>query len=76
MVKSQSPDPPFISHFAIIQGEMGIFLTSSVLKERLFILKWGRISPESDTSFGVIFTTSQGVYGPFPCCRSRMRVPP
>ena len=27
------------------------------------------------TCFGVIFTTSHGVYGPFPCSRSRERVP-
>ena len=32
MVKTQSPDPPFISHYAIIQGEMGLFLTYSVLE--------------------------------------------
>ena len=32
MVKSQSPDTPFISHYAIIQGEMGLFLTFSVLE--------------------------------------------
>ena len=32
MVKSQSPDPPFISHYGIIQGEMGLFLTFSVLE--------------------------------------------
>ena len=32
MVKSQSPDFPFISHYAIIQGEMGIFLTFSVFE--------------------------------------------
>ena len=32
MVKSQSPDPPFISHYAIIQGEMGLFLTFSVFE--------------------------------------------
>ena len=30
MVKSQSLDPPFILHYAIIQGEMGLFLTFSV----------------------------------------------
>ena len=29
MEKNPSPDPPFISHYAIIQGEMGLFLTSS-----------------------------------------------
>ena len=28
MVKNSSPDPPFISHYAIIQGEMGLFLLS------------------------------------------------
>ena len=27
MEKNPSPDPPFISHYAIIQGEMGLFLT-------------------------------------------------
>ena len=43
MEKNPSPDPPFISHYAIIQGEMGLFLTST---ERLFISKW--ISPEND----------------------------
>ena len=32
MVKSQSPDPPFMSHYAIIQGEMGLFLTFSVFE--------------------------------------------
>ena len=32
MVKTQSPDPPFISHYAIIQGEMGLFLTFSVFE--------------------------------------------
>ena len=32
MVKSQSPNPPFISHYAIIQGEMGLFLTFSVFE--------------------------------------------
>ena len=33
MVKSQSPDPPpFILHYAIIQGEMGLFLTFSVFE--------------------------------------------
>ena len=26
------PDPPFISHYAIIQGEMGLFLTFSVFE--------------------------------------------
>ena len=30
MVKSQSPDPPFILHYDIIQGEMGLYLTLSV----------------------------------------------
>ena len=30
--KSQSPDPPFISHYAIIQDEMGLFLTFSVFE--------------------------------------------
>ena len=30
--KNQSPDPPFISHYAIIQGEMGLFLTFSVFE--------------------------------------------
>ena len=32
MVKSQSPDPPFISHYAKIQGEIGLFLTFSVFE--------------------------------------------
>ena len=32
MVKNSSPDPPFISHYAIIQGEIGIFLTFSVFE--------------------------------------------
>ena len=32
MIKSQSPDPHFISHYAIIEGEMGLFLTSSVFE--------------------------------------------
>ena len=32
MVKNPSPDPPFISHYAIIQGEMGLFLTFSVFE--------------------------------------------
>merc|ERR1719318_945198 len=32
MVKNLSPDPPFISHYAIIQGEMGLFLTFSVFE--------------------------------------------
>ena len=32
MVKSQSPDPPFILHYAIIQGEMGPFLIFSVFE--------------------------------------------
>ena len=30
--KNPSPDPPFISHYAIIQGEMGLFLTFSVFE--------------------------------------------
>ena len=32
MVKNQSPDPSFISHYAIIQGEMGPFPTFFVLE--------------------------------------------
>ena len=32
MEKNPSPDPPFISHYAIIQGEMGLFLTFSVFE--------------------------------------------
>ena len=32
MVKSQSPDLPIMSHFAIIQGEMGLFLTFSIFE--------------------------------------------
>ena len=32
MVKNPSPDPPFISHYAIIQGEMGLFLTFSIFE--------------------------------------------
>ena len=32
MVKNSSPDPPFISHYAIIQGELGLFLTFSVFE--------------------------------------------
>ena len=32
MVKKPSPDPPFISHYATIQGEMGLFLTFSVFE--------------------------------------------
>ena len=27
MVKNTSPDPPFISHYTIIQGELGLFLS-------------------------------------------------
>ena len=34
MVKNPSPDPPFISHYAIIQGEMGLFLTFQFLSYR------------------------------------------
>ena len=34
MVKSQSPDSPYILHYTIIQGEMGLFLTSSVLEQQ------------------------------------------
>merc|ERR1711974_70890 len=33
--------PPFVSHYAIIQGEMGLFLTFSVFELQK---KWGRIS--------------------------------
>ena len=32
MVKSQSPDPHFILRYAIIQGEMGLFLTFSIFE--------------------------------------------
>ena len=32
LLKIQPPDPPFISHHAIVQGEMGLFLTFSVLE--------------------------------------------
>ena len=32
MVKNSSPDPTFISHYAIIQGELGLFLTFSVFE--------------------------------------------
>ena len=32
MVKTHSPDPPFILHYAIIKGEMGPFLTFLVLE--------------------------------------------
>ena len=32
MEKSQSPDHPFILHYAITQGEMGLFVTFSVLE--------------------------------------------
>ena len=32
MVKNQSLDPPFIVHYAVIKGEMGPFLTFSVLE--------------------------------------------
>ena len=42
MVKSQSPDHPFISHYAIIQGEMGLFLTFSVFElQRDYLYKNG-----------------------------------
>ena len=34
MEKNPSPDPPFISHYAIIQGEMGLFLTFSVFERQ------------------------------------------
>ena len=47
MVKNPSPDPPFISHSAIIQGELGLFLTFSVFELQRGYL-YGRISPESD----------------------------
>ena len=41
-VKSQSPDPPFISHYAIIQGEMGLFLTFSVFElQRGYLYQMG-----------------------------------
>ena len=40
--KSQSPDSPFISHYAIIQGEMGLFLTISVFElQRGYLYKNG-----------------------------------
>jgi len=47
MVKNPSPDPPFISQYAIIQNKMGLFLTFSVFELQRGYL-WGRISPESD----------------------------
>ena len=42
MVKSQPPDPPFTSHYAIIQGEMGQFLTFSIFElERGYLYQNG-----------------------------------
>ena len=76
MVKSQLPDPPFISHYAIIQGEMGIFLTFSVFElQRGYLYQNGVEFRQKVIGAGLNFTTSPGVYGPF-CCRSCTRVPP
>ena len=72
MVKSQSPDPPFILHYAIIQGEMGLFLTFSVFELQRSYLYQNEVEFRHKViGAGLNFTTSQGVYGPFPCCRSR-----
>ena len=65
--------PPFISHYAIIQGEMVLFLTFSVFElQRGYLYQNGVEFRQKElvlvkTCFGVIFTTTQGVYGPFPC---------
>ena len=76
MGKSQSLDPPFISHYAIIQGEMGLFITFSVFElQRGYLYQNGvefhhKVIGAGLNLFGVIFTTF-----PFPCCRTRERVP-
>ena len=42
MVKSQALDPPFISYYAIIKGEMGLFLTFSVFElQRCYLYQNG-----------------------------------
>ena len=64
MEKNSSPDPPFISHYAIIQGEMGIFLTFSVFElQRGYLYQNGVEFRQKVIGAGlnlVIFTTSQG----------------
>ena len=64
MEKNQSPDPPFISHYAIIQGEMGLFLTFSVFElQRGYLYQNGVEFRQKVIGAGlnlVIFTTSQG----------------
>ena len=64
MVKSQSPGPPFILHYAIIQGERGIFLTFSVFElQRGYLYQNGVEFRQKVIGAGlnlVIFTTSQG----------------
>ena len=64
MVKSQSPGPPFISHYAVIQGERGIYLTFSVFElQRGYLYQNGVEFRQKGIGAGlnlVIFTTSQG----------------
>ena len=64
MEKNPSPDPPFISHYAIIQGEMGLFLTFSVFElQRGYLYQNGVEFRQKVIGAGlnlVIFTTSQG----------------
>ena len=64
MVKNPSPDPPFISHYAIIQGEMGLFLTFSIFElQRGYLYQNGVEFRQKVIGAGlnlVIFTTSQG----------------
>ena len=79
MVKSQLPDSLFISLYAIIQGEMDLFLTFSVFElHRVYLYQHEvkfrqKVIGASLNMFWIIFTTSRG---PFPCCGSHEQVPP
>ena len=61
------PTKKFTSFEQQFLGPLKLPRNCSILKTNLVLVK---------TCFGVIFTTSQGVYGHFPCCRPRTRVPP
>ena len=75
-------DPPFISHYAIIQGEMGLFLTFSVFElQRGYLYQNGVEFRQNVIGAGLnLFwghlNYPQGVYEHFPRCRSREQVPP
>ena len=74
--KSVTRTPPSYQNYATIQGELGPFLSFLVLElQRGYLYQNGvefrqKVIGAGLNLFLVIFTTSQGVNGPFPCCWS------